>query len=75
MQTGIEYRHTAIDCYAMAEKSATQEDRQRWERIGDRCIRKAMELERAEELSSIRTSAIQQLSKGLQLLSGRSRDK
>ena len=69
MDTANEYRKTAVDSYAMAERSATQDDRRRWERIGDRCIRKALELERAEELRSIHTSAIQQLTEGLRLLS------
>jgi hypothetical protein len=75
MNTAIEYRETAIDCYRMAEESASDEDRRRWERIGDRCIRKAMELERAEEVSSIPTSAIEQLTQGLRLLSARSQER
>ena len=64
-----EYRKTAVECYAMAERCTSEQDQERWERIGDRCIRRAMELERREEVTSIHTSTIERLAQGLKQLS------
>ena len=53
----------------MAERCTSEQDQERWERIGDRCIRRAMELERREEVTSIHTSVIERLTQGLKSLS------
>jgi len=66
MDTASEYRKAAMDCYGMAERSTSAEDRDRWERIGDRWIRQAIELERVTSKDTI-----ERITQNLRLLSVR----